>query len=70
MKFSELSKAEQDALHTLNRYGSAEDCRASLGEVAAFELLAIKGLVYRKQDETGITEEGKQILKEDGDGKT
>lgn len=60
----ELSEVEWKALESLNKYGSAEDCRSGLAEVAAYELLAIKGLVWRKQDETGITEAGREVLKQ------
>lgn len=63
---TELTEVEWRALESLNRYGSAEDCRAGLAEVAAFELLAIKGLVKRRQDETWITEAGKKMLAQRG----
>lgn len=63
MRFSELSQDEQDALTSLYKYGGAEDCRAGLREVAAFELLALKGLVVRRQDETWINEYGKEIMR-------
>lgn len=58
----ELTATERKALQTLNQYGGAEDCRAGLEEVAAFETLAAKGLVIRKKDETYINEAGKRAL--------
>lgn len=64
MRFSELSKPEQDALQSLYKYGGVEDCRSSLERVAAFELLALKGLVDRKQDETWINDAGREFCKE------
>lgn len=67
MEFSELSTNEKRALILLNRYGSAEDCRSGLEEVVAFELLAGKGLVKRRQDETWITDAGRKLLQEGGD---
>lgn len=62
MKLSDLTEVEQHALQSLNKYGPAEDCRSGLDECAAYELLAIKGLVKRRQDETWITEAGKLLL--------
>lgn len=59
----ELSEVEWKALESLGKYGPAEDCRSGLAEVAAYELLAIKGLAWRRHDETGITDGGREALR-------